>query len=64
MSKEHISTLPLNIELTSRYHHYFREKLCCIICNASLDIYTKEHACILRPKNTDVVIHSKNVRYL
>jgi hypothetical protein len=63
MSKEHISTLPLNIELTNQYHHYVREKLCCIICNIRLDIYT-DHKCILRPNNTNIIIHSKNVRYL
>lgn len=56
MSKEHISTLPLNIELIT--NHYSSEKLCCIICNTSLDIYTKDHNCILRPTYTDIVIRS------
>jgi hypothetical protein len=60
MSKEHISTLSLNIELTNQYH-YSSKKLRCIICNTSLDIYTKDHNCILRPKYTDIVIRSKYV---
>lgn len=51
MSKEYISdTLP----------NFFRETLCCIICKTTLDINTKEHICILRLRDTDIVIHNKN----
>jgi len=67
MSKEHLTDLiePSILPLTSRhYHNYFTAKLCCIICNTPLDIYTKDHTCILREKHTDIVIHNKNIQHL
>jgi hypothetical protein len=56
MSKEHISSTvqPINI------YNFFRERVCCIICNTALDIHAKEHKCVLRPQDADIIIHNKN----
>lgn len=46
-------------DITSNLHNLFVNKLQCIICNASIDVNSKEHQCVLRPQHKDIIIRHK-----
>lgn len=49
-------TLPRPFRNISSNMSLFTDKLCCILCNISLDSNTQEHKCTLRPDNKDIII--------
>jgi hypothetical protein len=45
-------------EIYTNLQNVISEKLQCIICNASIDLHTKDHQCVLR-QDKDIIIHNK-----